>query len=167
MPHVHPSAATQDNEPTPAGDGPYDPSATELRWPTAKEFLTLRCPICWQAPMFRHPLGMNRTCSHCGYTYDRGHGYFLGAMFGSYAIVVILEALLITAMVLAGLTLWTILAVAAAAVFVLGPLIAFPFSRLIWVMTERRSLRWGEDDDDDLRAELDRRRSSQASQRPR
>ncbi len=108
--------------------------------------------------MFRHPLGMKSACDHCHYKYDRGHGYFLGAMFASYTIVVIIEAMIVSGLRLAGLDWTTSLIICALSVLIVGPLVAFPYSRILWVMVERRLLRWGEDADDSLRAELERRR---------
>ena len=81
-------------------------------------------------------------------------------MFASYTIVVLFEALLIGALRLAGLDWWTILIAGAACVPIVGPLIAFPYSRVLWVMSERRMLRSGEDADESLRAELRKRRAS-------
>lgn len=134
------------------------PRASALRWPTISEFLRLQCPICWGGAMFRHPLGMKSACDHCHYKYDRGHGYFLGAMFASYTIVVIIEAMIVSGLRLAGLDWTTSLIICALSVLIVGPLVAFPYSRILWVMVERRLLRWGEDADDSLRAELERRR---------
>ena len=139
---------------------PTDPLPTELRWPTPMEFLRLRCPVCWQGAMFHSPLGMNPSCDHCGHTFDRGNGYFLGAMFASYTIVVVFEAVLIGALRAAGLDWLTVLVAGAASIPIIGPLVAFPYSRVMWVMSERRLLRWGEDEDAALRDELGKRRAS-------
>ncbi len=115
--------------------------------------------------MFRGPLGMNPRCDHCGHKFDRGNGYFLGAMFASYTIVVVFEATLIATLRIAGLDWVTLLIVGAASIPIVGPLIAFPYSRLMWVMSERRLLRWGEDEDAALRDELSKRRASRDGDR--
>jgi uncharacterized protein (DUF983 family) len=53
------------------------------------------CPRCGQTKVFRkqrHLLAMpemNRSCSHCGYHFDREPGYFLGAMYISYGLSVL------------------------------------------------------------------------------
>lgn len=133
------------------------------RWPTPLEFLRLRCPICWQGAMFRSPIHMNASCPSCGHTYDRGHGYFLGAMMFSYAIVVALEAGILLGFRATGMSWPWALGSAVATVPIIGPLLAFPYSRLWWVMVERRYLHGGEEDDAGLKAELARRGAVQAA----
>ncbi len=145
------------NPPSRATPSPGD-DPTSLRWPRLGEALTLRCPVCWSAPMFASPLKMHARCPGCGHTYDQGHGYFLGAMYFSYTVVVLLEAVLVTGLRLAGVGWATTLAVAVASVLLVGPLLAFPVSRWLWVTIERRFLR--ENNDDALRAEVERRRAA-------
>jgi uncharacterized protein (DUF983 family) len=50
-----------------------------------------RCPRCRQGPIFRAPLwrgflAMHERCAVCGLKYEREPGYFLGAMYFSYAL---------------------------------------------------------------------------------
>ncbi len=139
--------------PPPAGAGP-------LRWPTAMEALRLRCPLCWRGAMFATPIRMNQTCPDCGHVFDRGHGYFLGAMMFSYALVVLWLTLLVVALRVAGLDWTPALVASALTIPLVGPLVAFPYSRLWWVTIERRMLRRGEEADSALRAELARRREA-------
>lgn len=143
-------------------NAPAEPLPSQLRMPTFSEVARLQCPICWQAPMFRTPIAMNAECPACGHHYDRGNGYFLGAMMFSYTIVVLLLAVLVTAMRFAGAS-WTACIVAGAvAVPIIGPFFAFPVSRFWWVFIERRSLRDGEAQDAALKAELASRRAAAA-----
>ena len=139
----------------------HEPLPSELRLPTLSEAVRLRCPICWQAPMFAHPLKMHPTCPSCGHRYDRGNGYFLGAMMFSYTIVVVVLALLVTVMRLGGASWTACLVAGAVTVPLVGPLFAFPVSRFWWVFMERRSLRDGESADAALRAELAARKARQ------
>jgi uncharacterized protein (DUF983 family) len=49
------------------------------------------CPRCRQGPIFRAPLwraflAMHERCPACGLKYEREPGYFLGAMYFSYAL---------------------------------------------------------------------------------
>lgn len=87
--------------------------------------------------MFRHPLAMHRCCPDCGHQFDRGNGYFIGAMYASYAlslglgIVTALAARLLTGSV--GITVGA----AAAVVLAAGPLWILPTSRVLWVWVER------------------------------
>lgn len=118
--------------------------------------LQLRCPVCWQGAMFRHPLAMHPTCPACHYRFDRGHGYFLGAMYTSYAISLILGGSLAAALLWAGVLHLAFpptgsdlvgYAVLAAFLLVIGPLVAFPYSRVLWVWAERDGhLHDGEED---------------------
>ena len=52
----------------------------------------LRCPLCGQGRLFAGPWRMNRTCSHCGATFEREAGFFLGSIYFNYG----LTALLVT-----------------------------------------------------------------------
>ncbi|HAN30107.1 MAG TPA: hypothetical protein DCQ06_00785 [Myxococcales bacterium] len=113
--------------------------------------------------MFRRPWAMFASCDVCSHEFDRGHGYFLGAMFFSYTIVVLVEAVLMALMRISGLSWQTCLSAAVLSVFALGPLLAFPLSRWLWVTIERRFLHDGEDQDAALRAELVRRRHTRDS----
>jgi uncharacterized protein (DUF983 family) len=42
----------------------------------------LRCPRCGRGALFKRLLGfeMHRSCPVCGLVYDRGEGYFIGAL---------------------------------------------------------------------------------------
>lgn len=109
--------------------------------------LTLHCPICWRGKMFRHPLAMNDACAECGWTFDRGNGYFVGAMYFSYWLAVAFGAVVV-------LLLWALDAPMQAWPFVVGPLmlafgplVAFPYSRLMWIWSEQRTLYWTAEDD--------------------
>jgi uncharacterized protein (DUF983 family) len=48
--------------------------------------IRLRCPRCRQGRMFRSLLQMNDPCPQCGLIFQREEGYFLGAMYVSYAL---------------------------------------------------------------------------------
>jgi uncharacterized protein (DUF983 family) len=54
------------------------------------------CPRCGQTKVFKKPKHlfampeMHHKCSNCGYVFDREPGYFLGAMYISYGISVLL-----------------------------------------------------------------------------
>lgn len=55
-----------------------------------------KCPNCHQGSVFKHknPFDfkkfdvMNETCSHCGHKYEKEPGFFYGAMYVSYALMV-------------------------------------------------------------------------------
>lgn len=55
--------------------------------------LRLRCPRCREGDVFRGPilrgwLAMNERCPKCGLKFEREQGYFLGAMYVSYALAI-------------------------------------------------------------------------------
>lgn len=61
----------------------------------AKRCIQLNCPRCGEAKVFIHQPDkfisfpeMNKQCPKCQYKFDREPGYFLGAMFVSYALAV-------------------------------------------------------------------------------
>ena len=61
--------------------------------------LRLRCPKCRQETMFkkkglfvyRKPLDMHEKCINCGQKYEIEPGFWLGALWTSYPIVVVIE----------------------------------------------------------------------------
>jgi len=57
--------------------------------------LSGKCPRCRQGDMFQYPLiqfhkflKMNDSCSECGLRYEIEPGFFIGAMYFSYAVTV-------------------------------------------------------------------------------
>ena len=109
--------------------------------------LRLRCPVCWQGPMFRTPLHMHPTCPHCAYQFDKKHGYFLGAMYASYGISVAASGAVAIGLLVAGTPVWATIAAVVVTACVVGPLVAFPYSRCLWVLAEREGhLHDGEED---------------------
>ena len=52
----------------------------------AWQILHRRCPACGEGRVFRAPFAMNERCPICGLKFERGPGYFTGAMYFSYAL---------------------------------------------------------------------------------
>jgi hypothetical protein len=119
--------------------------------------------------MFRHPLAMHPACPGCGYVYDRGNGYFIGAMYSSYTLSLGAAVVVAAALWWAGAGVWTIVGVCAALLAVAGPVLVFPYSRLLWVWVEREGwLHDGEEDVESLkRAHLARGQRRSADPRGR
>jgi uncharacterized protein (DUF983 family) len=95
--------------------------------------LKLRCPRCGEGKLFIGWFTMPEHCSHCGLTYERAPGYFLGSAYINYGIT----ALLLTVMYV---TLhfgvgWTNrqLAWPLATFCVLFPLVTFRYARALWL----------------------------------
>lgn len=98
----------------------------------------LRCPRCHHGKVFRGLIAMNRHCPVCGLRFEREPGYFLGAMYVSYAFASIIIGLGLA--VLYHLApAWSDLAVYAGAVGILVPFVPFIFrySRVIWMTFDR------------------------------
>lgn len=81
---------------------------------------------------------MNRACPHCGLEFEREEGYFIGAMYFSYALSV---AILGTFYLVAYLLLpdWSSSLVALIALLPFLPLVpaVFRYSRVLWIYFDR------------------------------
>jgi hypothetical protein len=93
-----------------------------------------RCPRCLRGSVFEGMFAMRSTCPVCGLSYHREAGYYLGAMYFSYAIACAFIGLLTIALVLLlpgrddrGLVL------VASAVFLPFVPLTFRWSRVIWM----------------------------------
>jgi len=53
-----------------------------------RTILAQRCSECGEGPIFRGAFQMNERCPVCGYKFERGSGYFTGAMYFSYALAI-------------------------------------------------------------------------------
>ncbi len=51
-----------------------------------------RCPACLRGPIFKNLLATHERCPACGVLFEREEGYFLGAMYVSYALGGVLVA---------------------------------------------------------------------------
>ena len=81
---------------------------------------------------------MNNLCPACGLKFEREPGYFLGAMYVSYAFAAILITILsfIVQYVFPGLELHWVVLIAGAGLVPFVPAI-FRYSRVIWMMLDR------------------------------
>jgi uncharacterized protein (DUF983 family) len=100
--------------------------------------LRQRCPRCREGRVFRSSTQMNPACPVCELSFEREEGYFLGAMYVSYAIsMVVLGLMMWVASLL--LPTWDLgILVLVACVFYL-PLVptVFRYSRVIWIHFDR------------------------------
>lgn len=89
----------------------------------------LRCPRCGEGPLFRGAFRMHETCPHCGFSYAREPGFYLGSIYLNYGATVILTGGLYAIIVLGmGLSTETALAACLAAA-VLFPILFFRHAR--------------------------------------
>ena len=98
--------------------------------------LRLRCPRCWETPLFRGWFSMAEACVLCGLRFERAQGYFVGAIYVNYAVTAVLALGLF-------FLLWglTTLSTAAELALVLPVVIVFPlwffrYSRSLWLGLE-------------------------------
>ncbi len=100
--------------------------------------LAQRCAECGEGRVFRTSLGMNEACPCCGCRFERGPGYFTGAMYFSYALgIPILAAGTIFAKWLA--PAWPLPWALAAAWVAFLPLVpaVFRYSRVLFIHLDR------------------------------
>ena len=107
-------------------------------FPRLWALLRLRCPRCRTGPVFRSLLRMNDPCPHCGLVFEREEGYFLGAMYVSYALggVLVAAAYFAAAWLWPGLDSLTLCLLLMAAYLPLMPLV-YRYSRVIWLHLDR------------------------------
>jgi uncharacterized protein (DUF983 family) len=96
-----------------------------------------RCPRCRAGKMFRGRFAMNDPCPVCGLIFQREEGYFLGAMYTSYALsVAIYMPLYFIALALMPANPLLALGVSAVAYLPFVPAV-FRYSRVLWVYFDR------------------------------
>jgi uncharacterized protein (DUF983 family) len=101
--------------------------------------LRLRCPRCGQGPVFRGWFTMNHFCLECGYVFVREAGFFLGAMYFSYALGTVLLALFTTILALFVVPDWPLWQVLGPAFLLLVPFAPaiLRYSRVFWFHFEQ------------------------------
>lgn len=76
---------------------------------------------------------MHPRCSHCGESFEREPGFYIGSMYISYALTVILTAIVfVICIVKLNLDSYLIIGLLSASYILLLPVI-FRLSRLIWI----------------------------------
>ena len=104
--------------------------------------LRQKCPRCHQGRIFRKSIwsgfpGMWERCSECGLRFEREPGYFLGAMYISYALALL--TIVLFGLVLWLLTRWTLFKAGGWAVVLflpLAPAITL-FARVLWIYLDQ------------------------------
>ena len=114
-------------------------SAQQIRKPSRRwAILHQRCPRCRRGLVFRGRFAMNNQCPACALRFEREPGYFVGAMYISYAIAVVLIGgfTLLTGIFLPEWPLYGLLGIAVAAFLPFVPAL-FRYSRIIWMHIDR------------------------------
>lgn len=95
--------------------------------------LRLRCPRCLRGEVFESLWKMHRTCPSCQLEYEREQGYFVGAMYISYGMALVL----CVPMVLCLIFIWEFSAseVFLAILLTFAPLspLFLRYSRILWM----------------------------------
>lgn len=116
----------------------HEPTKAGGFWRGLWALVRQRCPRCRRGKMFRGVFAMNDPCSVCGLLFQREEGYFLGAMYVSYA----LSAAVLVPMFFATMALFP---EANPLLLTLGVMVAywpfvpsvFRYSRVIWVYIDQ------------------------------
>jgi uncharacterized protein (DUF983 family) len=95
--------------------------------------LRLRCSLCGRGKLFRAWLLMNRQCPHCGVTFEREPGFFLGSIYINYGLTALVVAIAYPLLLFNGIVKETPLLIGAVAFTVLFPIFVFPWARSIWL----------------------------------
>jgi uncharacterized protein (DUF983 family) len=98
-----------------------------------------RCSGCREGRVFHSTWQMNEECPVCGLDFDRGEpGYFTGAMYVSYALVIPVIALLtlIEHLIVPDWSLFRLVLLATLVCLPSTPLI-WQYSRVIWIYFDR------------------------------
>jgi uncharacterized protein (DUF983 family) len=104
--------------------------------------LTRHCPRCGSGHLFRHWVTMEPDCPRCGLHFEREAGYWAGALainlilVGGLFALVFIVALAIT---LPNVPVAPLLAILVP-IMIIGPIVAYPFSKTIWVAVDRAFL---------------------------
>lgn len=98
--------------------------------------LQQKCPRCRRGTIFRGLFTMHRACPSCGLEFEREQGYFLGAMYFSYALAVLIVLPVIAVMVMSGFAAAPIYLTSTATLIILAPWL-FRYSRVLWLYMDQ------------------------------
>lgn len=91
-----------------------------------------RCPRCLEGRVFAGLVRMARECPSCGLAFEREAGYFLGAMYFSYGMGILVATPLAVLLWKQGIGTWWITLWCLLELIVLAPWL-FRYSRVIWL----------------------------------
>jgi uncharacterized protein (DUF983 family) len=94
-----------------------------------------RCPRCRRGPIFHGLMSTHERCGVCGLRFEREPGYFVGAMYTSYAFGLVTTAYWLPLLLLGVSPLWVLLPPALQLVVQLP--ITFRYSRVLWLYLDR------------------------------
>jgi uncharacterized protein (DUF983 family) len=104
--------------------------------------LTRRCARCGSRHLFHHWFSMVPDCPRCGLHFEREAGYWTGAM--AINVILVGGGFTILFVIAIALTIPDVPVAPLLAFFVpfmgLGPLVAYPYSKTVWVAIDRAYL---------------------------
>jgi uncharacterized protein (DUF983 family) len=118
---------------------PSEPDSARKARSALAGILTRRCSRCREGQVFRSTWVMYDDCPTCGLDFDRGEpGYFTGAMYVSYALVIPVIAFLtlIEHLIVPHWSLFRLVVLATLFCLPSTPLI-WQYSRVIWIYFDR------------------------------
>jgi uncharacterized protein (DUF983 family) len=95
--------------------------------------LRLRCPLCGQGKLFRGWIRMHEKCSHCGTTFQREAGFFLGSIYFNYGLTGLIVAVAYPILLFKRVVNENALLLGALAFVLLFPLWFFRYARSLWL----------------------------------
>ena len=98
--------------------------------------IRLRCPRCTTGPIFASLFRMNRQCAVCALEFEREQGYFVGAMYFSYALALAEVLPIIAAMLLLGFAAAAIYLASCLVLLASAPFL-FRYSRVLWIYLDQ------------------------------
>lgn len=118
------------------------PDTTPSRWRVLGWGLTRRCPRCGAGHLFRRWFTLVPDCPRCRLHFEREDGYWVGALTINIAITFAVFTLVFIALVAAtapDVPVLPLLAVLVPLVVII-PILAYPFSKTIWMALDHAVL---------------------------
>jgi uncharacterized protein (DUF983 family) len=104
--------------------------------------VTKRCARCGSGHLFRRWFTMAADCPRCGLHFEREAGYWTGAL--AINMILVGGVFVVAFVILLALTIPNVPVAPVLAVLVplavIGPMIAYPFSKTVWVAVDRAFL---------------------------
>ena len=102
-------------------------------WKLLGRALRLRCPLCGQGKLFQSWFAMHKSCPHCGISFEREPGFYLGSIYINYGLTALLVSIAYPVLLFNQVVPETPLLVAALAFTLIFPLLLFPWARSLWL----------------------------------
>ena len=98
--------------------------------------LKLRCPRCCTGHVFRRMFQMHTHCPDCDLVFEREPGYFLGAMYISYFLSLLVVVPPYFVLTMLDVDFATVIALLVVQLIILSPLL-FQYARVVWLHVDQ------------------------------